>query len=51
MMPKTVAVASPTPGQAQVASYQGPMATGGFEIMVGIAAIVLGILTLILMSF
>jgi hypothetical protein len=26
------------------------MATGGFEIMVGIAAIVLGILTLILMS-
>jgi hypothetical protein len=50
MVPRTVALTSPTAGQAQVASYGGPVATGAVEIMVGIAAIVLGILTLILMS-
>ena len=39
---------SPVPGgQAQVGSYQGSAATGGMEILIGIAAIVLGILSLI----
>ena len=33
--------------QAQVVSYQGSAATGGMEILIGIAAIVLGILSLI----
>jgi hypothetical protein len=33
-------------GQAQVVSYQGLAATGGMEILIGIAAIVLGILSL-----
>jgi len=34
-------------GQAQAVSYQGSAATGGMEILIGIAAIVLGILSLI----
>jgi hypothetical protein len=34
-------------GQAQVVSYQGSAATGGMEILIGIAAIVLGIPSLI----
>jgi hypothetical protein len=38
---------STVPGQAQVATYQGLAATGGMEILIGIAAIVLGILSLI----
>jgi hypothetical protein len=50
MMPRGVSVASTTGGQAQISSYQGPVVTGGMEIMVGIAAIVLGILSLIFMS-
>lgn len=50
MMPRTVPVASTTGGQVQIASYVGSAATGGLEIMVGIAAIVLGILSLIFMS-
>jgi hypothetical protein len=50
MVPRTVPIASTTGGQVQIASYQGSAATGGLEIMVGIAAIVLGILSLIFMS-
>jgi len=37
-------------GQAQAVSYQGSAATGGMEILIGIAAIVLGILSLILVG-
>jgi hypothetical protein len=50
MMPRPAAITSTAGGQTQIASYQGPVATGGLEIMVGIAAIVLGILSLIFMS-
>jgi hypothetical protein len=50
MMPRPAAIASTPGGQPQIASYQGPVATGGMEIIVGIAAIVLGILSLIFMS-
>ncbi len=50
MVPRTVPVASPTGGPVQIVSYPGSAATGGLEIMVGIAAIVLGILALIFMS-
>jgi nucleoside permease NupC len=39
-----------TPAQTQVVSYQGSAATGGMEILVGMAAIVLGILSLIFMG-
>ena len=37
-------------GQAQAVSYRGSAATGGMEILIGIAAIVLGILSLILVG-
>ena len=37
-------------GEMQVMSYQGSAAAGGMEILVGIAAIVLGILSLIFMA-
>jgi hypothetical protein len=50
MMPRTVPIANTSGGQVQIASYQGSAATGGLEIMVGIAAIVLGILSLIFMA-
>jgi hypothetical protein len=50
MVPTTVPVASTTGEQVRIASYQASAATGGLEIMVGIAAIVLGILSLIFMS-
>jgi hypothetical protein len=50
MRPKAASVAPAAPGQVQVVSYQGSAAVGGMEIMVGIAAIVLGILSLIFMT-
>ena len=49
MRPKGTQVTTPT-GQTQVVSYQGSAATGGMEILIGIAAIVLGILSLIFMG-
>jgi hypothetical protein len=49
MRPKTAPVMT-APGQVQLVSHQGSAAAGGMEIMVGIAAIVLGILSLIFMS-
>jgi hypothetical protein len=48
--PRTTSVTGTAGGQVQITSYQSPAATGGMEIMIGIAAIVLGILSLILMS-
>jgi hypothetical protein len=53
MRPRTapiVTTAPGAPGQVEVVSHQGSAAAGGMEVMVGIAAIVLGILSLILMS-
>ena len=50
MRPRTAPVAVTATGQVQVVSHQGSAAAGGMEIMVGIAAIVLGILSLIFMS-
>lgn len=50
MRPNTASVASAAPGQVQIVAYQGSAAAGGMEIMVGIAAIVLGILSLIFMT-
>ena len=35
-------------GQTQVVSYQGSSSAGGMEILIGLAAIILGILALIL---
>jgi hypothetical protein len=50
MLPRSAPIASAAGGSIQVTSHQGPVVTGGMEIMVGIAAIVLGILSLIFMS-
>jgi hypothetical protein len=50
IVPRPVPVAAAGGGPAQIATYQGSAATGGLEVMVGVAAIVLGILSLILMS-
>lgn len=49
MRPRAVQVTTPG-GQAQVASYQGSAAAAGVEILIGLATIVLGILSLIFMG-
>lgn len=49
MRPKYAPIVTPG-GQTQLIPTQGAAATGGMEVMVGIAAIVLGILSLIFMT-
>jgi len=49
MRPKGAQVMTPA-GPTQAATYQGSAATGGMEILIGIAVIVLGILSLIFMG-
>jgi nucleoside permease NupC len=50
MRPKSAPLANTAAGQVQIVTSQGSGAAGGMEVMVGIAAIVLGILSLIFMS-
>jgi hypothetical protein len=50
MRPKTAPIVGMASGQAQLVSHQGSAAAGGMQVMVGIAAIVLGILSLIFMT-
>lgn len=50
MRPRATPIASTVGGQVQIVSNQGSTAAGGMEIMIGIAAIVLGILSLIFMA-
>lgn len=50
MRPRAAPIASTAAGQVQIVSHQGSAAAGGMEVMVGIAAIVLGILSLIFMT-
>lgn len=50
MRPKTATTANTAAGPVQIVSYQGAAAAGGMEILIGIAAIVLGILSLIFMT-
>lgn len=50
MRPKSAPLATTAAGQVQLVSHQGSAAAGGMEVMVGVAAIVLGILSLIFMS-
>ncbi len=50
MRPKSAPLVNTAAGQVQIVSHQGSAAAGGMEVMVGIAAIVLGILSLVFMS-
>ena len=50
MRPKAAPLVNTAAGQVQIVSHQGSAAAGGMEVMVGIAAIVLGILSLVFMS-
>jgi hypothetical protein len=50
MRPKSAPLANTAAGQVQIVTSQGSGAAGGMEVLVGIAAIVLGILSLIFMS-
>jgi hypothetical protein len=50
MRPKAAPLVNTAAGQVQIVSYQSSAAAGGMEVMVGIAAIVLGVLSLIFMS-
>ncbi|HEY1260355.1 MAG TPA: hypothetical protein VGF34_14000 [Stellaceae bacterium] len=50
MRPKTATTANTAAGPVQIVSYQGSAAAGGMEILIGMAAIVLGILSLIFMA-
>ena len=50
MRPRAAPAASISGAQVQIVSYQGSAAAGGMELLVGLAAIVLGILSLIFMS-
>jgi hypothetical protein len=48
--PRSVAVATPGAGQPQLVFHQGSVAAGGMEILIGLSAIILGILSLIFMT-
>jgi hypothetical protein len=48
--PKSVAVLAPGAGPSRLVSRAGSVAAGGMEILIGLAAIVLGILAVIFMS-
>lgn len=50
MRPRTLPVATSSGAEAQLVSYQGSAAASGMEVLIGIAAIVLGILSLIFMT-
>jgi hypothetical protein len=50
LRPGSATTAATTAGPVQMVSYRGSPAAGGMEILIGIAAIVLGILSLIFMS-
>jgi hypothetical protein len=50
MRPRSFPMAASTTGQTQVVSYRGSAAASGMEILIGVAAIVLGILSLVFMT-
>lgn len=50
MQPKTATTANTTVGAVQIVSYKGSASAGGMEVLIGVAAIVLGILSLIFMT-
>ncbi|HEU0156568.1 MAG TPA: hypothetical protein VFQ82_10900 [Stellaceae bacterium] len=50
LRPVRTTTAATTAGPVQIASYRGSTAAGGMEILIGIAAIVLGVLSLIFMA-
>jgi hypothetical protein len=49
-LPRLVAVTSPGTGQPRIVSRPGSVAAGGMEVLIGLAAIILGILAVIFMS-
>ena len=50
MRPRTYPASAAAGGQTQIVAYRGSAAASGMEILIGLAAIVLGILSLVLMA-